>query len=163
MNRRAEYIGLRRGVSGDQGFDPQVRMNAIRQMEAQEKELAARVASAAGLLDPWVPLGPAPIPNGQVWSPAPFQDARLDRRASDESQYRFCRRGARRALSSTDGGSNWTAMMDGAISLAIGAMAIAPRNPIPFMSAQVRRGFAVTVSSGWASIGSTMPVAHRRL
>ena len=43
MTRRAEYIGLKRGIDKNKALpDPRVRQDAIAQMEAQQDRVAAR-------------------------------------------------------------------------------------------------------------------------
>ena len=66
MKRRAAAIAKMRGIADSTTIiDPQIRMDAIRQMDAQEEQ--QRTAGSNNLIgDAWVPIGPAPIPNGQV-------------------------------------------------------------------------------------------------
>ena len=65
LTLRAEAIAKFRGIEKDKPFDPQFRINAIRKMEDQQRQLAL---SPNGFLAAWTELGPMPIPNGQVVS-----------------------------------------------------------------------------------------------
>ena len=68
MTRRGEYIAQKRGIHKDVPFDPQARPEAVQRMDVQQKQVANMPSSFAkdSLLAPWIPLGPAPIPNGQT-------------------------------------------------------------------------------------------------
>jgi photosystem II stability/assembly factor-like uncharacterized protein len=129
MNRRAAYYAAKRGLHPDTIVDPGQRADAIRQMEAQ---LAARGdAGIAGISDPWVALGPAPIPNGQTSVVTHAVSGRTIAIAVHPSNPSIVYVGTAQGglYRSTDGGANWTALMDNALSLAIGAIAIAPSQP----------------------------------
>src|SRR3954447_17880755 len=64
MLRRAEYIGLRRGVDKNHPADPHVRQDAIAKMEIQMRALASMPDSPEkdALTAVWTELGPNPIP-----------------------------------------------------------------------------------------------------
>ncbi len=132
MRRRAEGIALKRGISKDAPFDPQARPAALREMELQE-ELVARMPQSTinGLLEPWTPLGPAPIPNGQTIGFSTPVSGRTIAIAVHPTNPDIVYVGAAQGglYRSTDGGTNWTPLMDDALSLAIGAIAIAPSQP----------------------------------
>src|SRR5262249_25631336 len=71
LRKREEHLGMKRGVN-DLARDPQARSRAVRAMRAQEDALRKNALSstsiALGSGPTWTPLGPAPIPNGQVQS-----------------------------------------------------------------------------------------------
>ena len=83
------------------------------------------------LLAPWIPLGPAPIPNGQTLTISTPVSGRTISIAVHPTNPNIVYVGAAQGglYRSTDGGTNWTPLMDGALSLAIGAIAIAPSQP----------------------------------
>ena len=68
MSRRAEYIGLKRGYDEEHPADPRLRQTAIATMEGQQTRVASMPESEErdSLLAAWIPIGPAPIPNGQT-------------------------------------------------------------------------------------------------
>jgi hypothetical protein len=126
MVRRAEDVSARRGISKNTPFDPQARSAAIAQMEAQEA-LRAQTFSPMAVLAPWVPLGPAPIPNGQFGPVSGRTISIAVHPTNPNIVYVGAAQGG--LYRSTDGGANWTTLMDSALSLAIGAIAIAPSQP----------------------------------
>jgi photosystem II stability/assembly factor-like uncharacterized protein len=111
----------------------QLRLAAIR-----EKQLSvARLAGMAGLSPAvpgqsnWVPLGPAAVPNGQTYGGARvLVSGRVTGIAIDPGNPNtIFVSGARGGVwKSIDGGANWTPQSDDAVSLAIGALAMAPSN-----------------------------------
>ena len=68
MAMRSEGIALKRGMDKDKPVDPQLRVDAVRQLERQEDTLSKRLSSPEreALLAAWTEIGPNPIPNGQV-------------------------------------------------------------------------------------------------
>jgi Big-like domain-containing protein len=140
---RDQQIRMQRGIY-DLVRDPLLRSKAIRGMELQEFFLRQLRESAVplGLLAPaasntWTPLGPAPIPNGQTdpnliaANEAPVS-GRVTAIAIDPADTTAntvyvgtAQGGLYRTL---DGGSTWTALMDAAQTLAIGAITIDPLN-----------------------------------
>ena len=130
MTRRAEGIALKRGIGKDTPFDPQARPAALRQMELQEEFVASMPQSNLkdALLAPWVSLGPAPIPNGQTVGVTTPVSGRTIAIAVHPTNPNIVYVGAAQGglYRSTNGGTNWTALMDGELSLAIGAIAVAP-------------------------------------
>jgi hypothetical protein len=133
MTRRAEYIAQKRGIHKDVPFDPQARPAAVQQMDVQQKQVLNMPSSLAkdSLLAPWIPLGPAPIPNGQTLTVSTPVAGRTISIAVHPTNPNIVYVGAAQGglYRSTDGGTNWTPMLDGALSLAIGAIAIAPSQP----------------------------------
>ena len=129
MRLRAEGIAQKRGISEGASFDPQARPAALGQMDLQEQAIARMPKSLAkdSLLAAWTPLGPNPIPNGQ-FGPVSGRTISIAVHPTNASiVYVGAAQGG--LYRSTDGGTNWTPLMDGALSLAIGAIAIAPSQP----------------------------------
>ena len=132
MKRRAAAIAKMRGIADSTTIiDPQIRMDAIRQMDAQEEQ--QRTAGSNNLIgDAWVPIGPAPIPNGQVAAgPSTAVSGRVISIAVHPTNPNIVYAGtAQGGLYRTiNGGTTWTPIMDNAQSLAIGAIAISPSSP----------------------------------
>ncbi len=134
MRRRAEYFGLLRGVDPQKPVHPKRRQEAVAQMERQEAARQARPESDEknALLVAWTPIGPAPIPNGQVNGPAPTAVSGRVSAISvhptnpDIAFVGTAQGGVYRTL---NGGGTWEAMMDTAQTLAIGAVTIDTGNP----------------------------------
>ena len=128
LEGRANAFGIKRGLNNDFEVDPKLREKAVEQIDRQENLLSLRPVSPekSALLAAWTPIGPAPIIagsfeySGRVISIAvhPTNENIVYVGTAQGGLYR-----------STDGGANWTALMDGAQSLAIGAIAIAPSDP----------------------------------
>lgn len=134
MMQRAEGIGLLRGVEKDRPFDPALRIEALKQMEAQQQQLYAMPNSPMkdALLSVWTELGPNPIPNGQVIAgPQLAVSGRTISIAVHPTNPNIVYVGTAQGglYRSTNGGTNWTPLMDDAMSLAIGALALAPSSP----------------------------------
>ena len=127
-----EYMRLRNEqVFYIRGFDtakPESRSRAIRDMELRERDLAARrktssLANAAeATLAGWHPLGPSPIPNGSTSYSGRVTAIAVDPTDANVVYVGTAQGGLYRTL---DGGTNWTPLMDNALSLSIGAVAIA--------------------------------------
>lgn len=143
LQLRAQHIARLRGINPENPPDPQIRMNAIREMEQQEQAIygnqkdvtrPGQAKSISSLSPPssttWTPVGPAPIPNGQTSPVAPVSGRvtaiAVDPRNSDVVYVGAAQGGVYRSL---DGGNTWTPLMDSAASLAIGAITIDPLNP----------------------------------
>jgi hypothetical protein len=140
LRLRDEYISRRRGLEPGRPFDPGARGRAIRQMQVQEAlqaEIAKRLHlnGTSGALSPnavtatWLPIGPAPLPNafvpGQAWT-GRVTSVVVDPTNSAKVYLGTAQGGVWRSL---DGGTNWTSIFDNALSLAVGALALAPSNP----------------------------------
>src|SRR5262249_18421963 len=135
LELRDQQLRLQRGV-GDLLKDPQARSRAVRTMQLQEQAVRRMQtrSAAPGLLPPpptpsWISLGPEPIPNGQT-SPSVPVSGRVTAIAIDpvdasgNTVYVGTAQGG--LYRTLDGGSTWTALMDSANSLAIGAITIDP-------------------------------------
>jgi hypothetical protein len=140
-----EYLQLRdRQLRSQRGLDdlmndPQARSRALRTMQLQEQSLRrmqsrSAASSGAAALGPstWSPLGPDPIPNGQTITNTVAVSGRVTAIAIDATDttgntvYVGTAQGG--LYRSLDGGSTWTALMESANSLAIGAITIDPNN-----------------------------------
>src|SRR5215831_5375307 len=140
LGLRDQHLGRLRGVD-DLARNPQARSQAIRKMENQEKNFQRQRAASAGpsgqaainLLPPtWTPLGPDPIPNGQGQAnSSPSVSGRVTAIAVDPANENIAYVGTAQGglYRSIDGGSTWLALIDSALSLAIGAITIDPTNP----------------------------------
>ena len=134
MNRRADYIAGLRGIEEGKLFDPQFRINALKKLEKQESRAAQLpdspekdVVTAA-----WTEIGPNPIPNGQVQSGAQLPvSGRTIAIAVHPTNANIVYVGTAQGglYRTTDGGATWTPMLDNALSLAVGAVAISPSQP----------------------------------
>lgn len=132
MLRRAEYIAMRRGIEIDKPFDPMNRINAIHQMELQRRNLINANPTNRLTTLTWTEIGPNPIPNGQVQSGTQLPvSGRTIAIAVHPTNANIVYVGTAQGglYRSTDGGATWTPLLDNALSLAIGAVAIAPSQP----------------------------------
>lgn len=122
MLGRAEYIAQLRGLDATKPVSPKLRREAIASLEAAQRS----AASTPG----WTALGPAPIPNGQT-TPTSAVSGRTISVAIHPTNPNIVYVGTAGGglYRSTDGGTNWLPLMDNALSLAIGALAIAPSQP----------------------------------
>ncbi|MDH3493043.1 MAG: hypothetical protein OEM82_05795, partial [Acidobacteriota bacterium] len=127
--KRNEAIGLKRGIRKDKPVDPQLRPNAIVKMQDQEEALRSKVRDGEAdslLLAAWSPIGPNPIVSGLN-----RYSGRVISIAVHPSNPNLVYAGAAQGglYRSSNGGTDWTPLMDGAQSIAIGAIAISPSNP----------------------------------
>ena len=139
LRKREAYIMLRRGLPYPAG-QPNPRSLAIRQMEAQEARIYGRRAQSQffpaqrqPLLNStsWTSIGPEPIPNGQTVDVSVPVSGRVTAIAIHPSNPNIVYVGTASGgvYRTLDGGGSWTALMDGALSLAIGSITIDPGNP----------------------------------
>ncbi len=128
LEGRATAFGLRRGISNDLDVDPQLRPAAVAEMDRQADSLTKIPSSPdkESLLASWSPIGPAPIVSGGSRFSGRVIAIAVHPTNADIVYVGAAQGGLYR---STNGGVSWTALMDGAQSLAIGAIAIAPTNP----------------------------------
>ena len=130
---KGEYLRLRNEqIAYIRGLDtarPESRGRAIRDMERGERDLAARrktsgLANAAEVtLAGWHPLGPSPIPNGSTSYSGRVTAIAIDPTDANIAYVGTAQGGLYRTL---NGGSTWTPLLDNALSLSIGSVAIAP-------------------------------------
>ncbi|NJR44314.1 hypothetical protein HC761_02525, partial [bacterium] len=124
LNARGLEIAQRRGMT-EKSFDPQKRLLALQQMQAEERRLSPLLSSYR-----WTSVGPEPIPNGQTTTISTAVSGRTIAIAvhptnPDTAYVGTANGGLYRTL---DGGATWKALMDNAASLAIGAVTIDPSN-----------------------------------
>ncbi|MBS1793884.1 MAG: VCBS repeat-containing protein [Acidobacteria bacterium] len=128
LTKRAEAFALLRGLNNDQVPDPKQRLAAVERMEKQQELLKLRPQSPEkrALTAAWTAIGPAPIVSGTF-----RYSGRTIAIAVHPTNPNIVYVGTAQGglYRTTDGGTNWTALMDNAQSLAIGAIAIAPSNP----------------------------------
>ncbi len=134
MRLRSEHIAKLRGIEDDQPFDPQARINGIKQLENQEATLAKMPESSQNnaILAAWTEIGPNPIPNGQVQSGTQLPvSGRTIAIAVHPTNPNIVYVGTAQGglYRTTDGGTTWTPLLDTALSLAIGSVVISPSQP----------------------------------
>src|SRR5207247_592753 len=132
LRLRSEYIWRLRGWEPGKPFALGTRDRSLQQMKDQERRFAetTKLQSSALLITPeaanWTAIGPAPLPDftnplsGRVTAIA------VNPTNANIVYLGTAQGGLWRTL---DGGSSWTALMDNAQSLAIGAVTIDPLNP----------------------------------
>jgi hypothetical protein len=135
----------------DPNFQPWRRNGAIYATHQREQQLQDAVATGTGdpafigplapntfapiipasLLAPWTPLGPAPIPNGQTTGIIQAVSGRVTVIAVHPANENIVYVGTAQGglYRSLNGGATWTPLMDSALSLAIGSIAIDPLDP----------------------------------
>ena len=145
LKRRADYFLSLRGWEAGEKFDPTARPDAIQVLEAQQEQLLQNLSAAAQqagpdspesfqlavATTPWTELGPAPIPNGQtevVTTPVAGRTISIAIHPTNPN-IAFVGTAQGGLYRTLDGGNTWTPMMDGAMSLAIGAVTFAPSDP----------------------------------
>jgi photosystem II stability/assembly factor-like uncharacterized protein len=135
---RSEHVGLLRGAA-DLAANRLARAIAVQTMNLQERQRDQRLASPTGaaatprlLANPaWTALGPAPIPNGQTQGVVQPVSGRVTSIAVHPTDPTIAYVGtAGGGLYRTlDAGATWTALMDNALSLAIGFVTLDPTDP----------------------------------
>ena len=154
--RRSLELGRLRGIEDGKPFDVMQRVRAIAQMDQQEK---ARLTSdkfnpslRAALLQQWTPIGPAPIPNGQTTTTVSSVSGRVTCIDVHPTNPNIAYVGTAQGglYRTTDGGTTWTAIMDTASSLAIGAVTI---NPITTTQIFVGTGESNRSADSYAGVG----------
>lgn len=132
MKRRIEAIGMKRGIDTSKVFDFRARPLAIRQMEEQRRLiLSGQAPYESNLISAaWTAIGPMPIPNGQS-TPSTAVSGRVTAIAVHPTNPNIVYVGTAQGglYRTTNGGTNWTAIMDNALSLAIGSVAISLSQP----------------------------------
>jgi hypothetical protein len=85
----------------------------------------------ASLLQPWTALGPAPIPNGQTTTVSQAVSGRVTNIVVHPTNENIVYVGTAQGgvYRSLNGGSTWTPLMDDALTLAIGSIALDPLDP----------------------------------
>ncbi|MDQ4122115.1 MAG: hypothetical protein M3209_11805 [Acidobacteriota bacterium] len=135
MRLRDEQIEMYRGMhEGDPIKNIKKRNDAVEQMEKQEEQLRLSSDSylTEALLAAWTPIGPNPIPNGPTAAPpVTAASGRITAIAVHPTNPNIVYVGTAQGglYRSLDGGTNWTPLMDNALSLVIGSIAIASSQP----------------------------------
>ena len=134
MSRRENYIAGLRGVEEGKPFYPQLRIKALKKLDVQQETLKQMPESDAkeALQAGWTEIGPNPIPNAQVQTGASTAaSGRTVAIAIHPTDANIVYAGTAQGglYRTTDGGATWTPMLDNALSLAIGSVAIAPSQP----------------------------------
>ncbi len=136
LRLRGEYIARKRGIEPGRPFNPELRSEAIQQMERQEQNsrlesiVSGDITPAAG--GTWTPIGPMTITNGQSLSGG---DTAVSGRVTavvvdptnSSNVYLGTAQGG--VWKSTNGGTTWQSIFDGAQTQAIGALAMTPADP----------------------------------
>src|SRR5947209_8781237 len=137
----------------DPDFDPARRNGAIQDMAQREQQLQQAAAAGApdptttptgpiapnspvtplpaSILAPWTPLGPSPIPNGQTTGVSQAVSGRVTAIVVHPTNENIVYVGTAQGgvYRSLNGGTSWTPLMDTALSLAIGSIALDPLDP----------------------------------
>lgn len=146
MLKRDEHIALMRGIGTGIPFNPAVRMQALEQLDEQQRRLTgasnesgtggtgaqSQSSSSAGTITgTWAPIGPFPIPNGQTVGISTAVSGRTVAIVVHPTDPNIAYVGTAQGglYRTTNGGATWTPLMDGALSLAIGTLTLAPSNP----------------------------------
>ncbi|PYP88762.1 MAG: hypothetical protein DMF61_06170 [Blastocatellia bacterium AA13] len=125
LRMRGQYIAQLRGLPHGLMYDPRVR--AIQRMERAEQRMRQGIEAQSSISSlRWNSIGPAPIPNGGFSFSGRVTAIAVHPTDPSKAYVGTAQGGLYRTL---DGGTTWTALMDTAQSLAIGAVAIAPSSP----------------------------------
>lgn len=128
LSKRDEAWAMRRGVNNGKIPEPGARSEAVAEMDRQAQDIARMPASPEKnrLLAGWTAIGPNPIiAGGARYSGRTISIAVHP--TNPDIVYAGTAQGG--LYRSTNGGTSWVPLMDGAQSLAIGALALAPSNP----------------------------------
>ncbi len=137
LRLRGEYIARKRGIEPGLPFNPELRVEAIEQMERQQQNrklesiVSGEINPAAG--GAWTPIGPLTIANGQslVSNVSTAVSGRVTAVVVDPSNSSNVYLGTAQGgvWKSTNGGTTWQSIFDSAQTQAIGALAVAPSDP----------------------------------
>src|SRR5215471_17874373 len=127
LRLRAEHIALLRGLPYP---DPSVRISAMQQA-AQQMEAALAAGAPSAPTPTWIPIGPAPIRNGQTTGVSTAVSGRVTAIDVHPTNPNIAYVGTAQGgvYRTLDGGTTWVPLMDSAQSLAIGAVTIDPADP----------------------------------
>ena len=120
---RARQIGAMRGVEEGKAIDPKWRVQAVRSLDAQMRSVSGGPT--------WTEVGPMPIPNGQTVGTTTPVSGRVISIAIHPSNpdIVFVGTASGGLYRSSNGGTSWVPLMDNALSLSIGALAIPATQP----------------------------------
>ena len=124
LRMRDAYVGRIRGVPYETPYNP--RLHAIEEMMGTVQKLAPFTLDQG-----WIPIGPAPIPNGQTTGRVDPVTGRVTAIAVHPTNPDIVYVGTAQGgvYRSLNGGATWIPIFDQAFSLAIGALSLAPSNP----------------------------------
>jgi len=124
---RNEQIAMWRGLETSKQGD---RSRAVRDMERSEQKRDERRAASnkrPTAVERWHPLGPAPIPVNASTSYSGRVVALAVHPTNPDIVYAGAAQGG--LYRSLNGGANWTPLLDNALTLSIGSVAISPSDP----------------------------------
>jgi hypothetical protein len=127
LRLRGEHMATLRGLKTP--VPANARAKAIRSLEQQERSLAKFDLSLSS--QAWQPIGPAPIPNGITYDvdiPTSGRVTAIAVHPTDANKV-YVGTAYGGVYRSLDGGVTWAPIMDQALSLAVGSLAIDPSNP----------------------------------
>jgi photosystem II stability/assembly factor-like uncharacterized protein len=129
LKSRGKQVLLRRGVEDDPRGTR--RTQAIQQMQLQEVMIDRESDFDRITTTEWTPVGPSPVPNGQTMTVTAPVSGRITAIAVHPTNSNIVYVGSAQGgvYRSLDGGASWLGIFDNAMSLAIGAITIAPSNP----------------------------------
>lgn len=127
LRLRGEHVATLRGLKTP--VPANARAKAIRALEQQEHSLAQFSLSISS--QAWQPIGPAPLPNGlsvTVNIPTSGRVTAIAVHPTDANKV-YVGTAYGGVYRSLDGGATWTPIMDQALTLAVGSLAIDPSSP----------------------------------
>ena len=132
LQAREAYISLKRGFNSKLSYNP--RLKALQQMLDQQLR-SGRMTYTNTSSANWVEIGPSPIPNGQTEGVSVAVSGRVTALAINNTNENIVYAGTANGgvFRTMDGGAHWTALFDAGLSLAIGALALAPDNTTLFV------------------------------
>ena len=124
LQDRADHVHRLRGIADDPTGER--RLEALNVMTRMVEEMGSFTTSAA-----WTEIGPDPIPNGQTTTTSTAVSGRVTAIVVHPTDANIVYVGTAQGgvYRSLNGGTSWTAIFDGAASLAIGALTLAPSDP----------------------------------
>ena len=146
---RDDFLNLLRGLPADPGL----RDAAVQQMQSAQRVVTLNAVNRGivASIPTWTPLGPSPIPNGQVIGSLAVTGRatafQIDPTNSNKIYLGTAQGGVYRSL---DGGTTWAPIFDTAASSAIGALALAPSSPTTLF---VGTGEANLSGDSYAGVG----------
>ena len=149
LKARDANIQMIRGLDWTLPYNP--RLKAIGEMQKQENANALNRSNLVQSSN-WIELGPDPIPNGQTTGVSVAVSGRTTAIVVNPTNANIVYVGTANGgiYRTTDGGTTWIQIFDGASSLAIGALALAPSSP---STLYVGTGEANLSADSYAGIG----------